>query len=281
MKVYQAALTPELAAQLLTRNGRNYRQHVRAGRLPAMVDDMKAGRWSGNSTIQLDAEGNLLDGLHRCTAVIESGCTIPVIVIEGISAVDADNIDTGAGRSLRDLLRHHGEKSATALAAAIRVAMLWNPDDAKRPDLALHVSPRAAVEWLAGNPDIRDTLHGGAMVYNATRLMRSCVSAVLMHGRRYDDIAAELFVMGVAHGSAAPNEGPILLRRWALRRAADAGASAAGGGGSAGQVYVMAHVIKAWNMHVLGKTGTLLTWRAGQGEPFPVMARPGLADAHG
>ena len=69
-------LTPEWAQQLLdTLRSPKFAQE----RIPVYAKRMLAGEWRP-STIKISGTGRLLDGRHRCAAVILSGVTIKVFV---------------------------------------------------------------------------------------------------------------------------------------------------------------------------------------------------------
>lgn len=69
-------LTPEWAQQLLdTLPSPKFAE----SRIPVYARRMLAGDWQP-STIKVSRSGKLLDGRHRCAAVILSGVTIKVLV---------------------------------------------------------------------------------------------------------------------------------------------------------------------------------------------------------
>ena len=39
---------------------------------------MASGQWTGTSLVLVDTEGHLLDGLHRCRAIVRTGVSIDV-----------------------------------------------------------------------------------------------------------------------------------------------------------------------------------------------------------
>lgn len=120
-RAYDIEIGPELAAEWLKNNPRN-RQVSQAAvdRLKyAMVNNL----WHfDGSPIRRDAEGNLLDGQHRLTAVVQSGKTFLFHVIDGIDASTQATMDTGRKRSLADALHMNGEKMAKVQAAIVQSA---------------------------------------------------------------------------------------------------------------------------------------------------------------
>jgi hypothetical protein len=71
-------LTPDYARELLgTLTEPKYDER----RVKIYTGRMLAGHWNP-STIVVSRNGNLIDGRHRCRAVIASGVTVPVLVLE-------------------------------------------------------------------------------------------------------------------------------------------------------------------------------------------------------
>ena len=96
-------VTPELAAEWLTRNKRNRVLGVRA--VKALVDAIKAGEWrTTHQGIAFGSDGDLYDGQHRLTAVVEAGVAVPMLVTRGLDHAALDAIDTGHVRKAHDVL---------------------------------------------------------------------------------------------------------------------------------------------------------------------------------
>jgi len=97
-------MTPERAERLLDANVRN--RSLKVDRQKNYAGQMKAGQWlvDGNP-IRVDRDGVLLDGQHRLRGIVESGTTQTVILITGLEPQAMNSIDTGASRTLGDLLK--------------------------------------------------------------------------------------------------------------------------------------------------------------------------------
>lgn len=115
-------LTPDLARHLLGQNQGN--RDVRAQVVKALARDMSAGNWRLTSeSIKIDTNDVMIDGQHRCLAVIESGVTIRVVLAIGLEPEVQAVIDTPANRSAQDALRFAGvEKYRAILASMARLA---------------------------------------------------------------------------------------------------------------------------------------------------------------
>lgn len=121
-------LTPELAEKWLSKNKHN--RNIRRQKVTEFVRDMEAGRWVFNGdAIRFSESGALLDGQHRCLAVVESGVTISVLVVWNLPDAAQDTMDVGARRTMSDQLNLAGEKHATSLAAVLRKVASWDHGD--------------------------------------------------------------------------------------------------------------------------------------------------------
>lgn len=118
-------ITPTLAAQYLERNKHN--RPLKNRSIQEYTQSMKAGMWRSNGeAIKFDTDGNLLDGQNRLWAVIESGIPVTMLVARGIESGAQETMDTGAKRSLPDILKLRGESNWVSLSAVIRALYYWD-----------------------------------------------------------------------------------------------------------------------------------------------------------
>lgn len=149
-------LTPALAEKWLGQNHENRNQRDR--KIKAYARDMRNGEWiTTGQTIQFDWNGNMIDGQHRCESVIESGATIRVLVVKGLTPDAKRVIDTGIKRSPADALKFAGythDLNVTAAVARIamardagylRTAFAGNAADITNPE---------TVSWVDGHPEV-------------------------------------------------------------------------------------------------------------------------------
>lgn len=115
-------VTPAVAKRWLSRNVRN--RPIRKGEVAKYARDMKAGAWQvTGEAIKFDTNGALADGQHRLTAVIESGATVNMLVVRGVSPEAQAVMDSGNKRTAADALHFGGVKNPTIVAAAARLAL--------------------------------------------------------------------------------------------------------------------------------------------------------------
>lgn len=96
-------ITPEMAARYLESNrvNRSFR-HVRA---ETLARAMTRGEWALNGdAIRFYENGDLADGQHRLSAIVETGVTIESFVIRGLKSDTSATIDKGAPRTTADNL---------------------------------------------------------------------------------------------------------------------------------------------------------------------------------
>ena len=115
-------LTPALASEWLGQNHGN--RNLRTRKVANYARDMRNGSWltSGDS-IKFDWNGRMIDGQHRCEAVIDSGATIRVLVVIGLEPGVQSVLDVNVKRSPADALKFNGHThNVTVIAAMARIA---------------------------------------------------------------------------------------------------------------------------------------------------------------
>jgi hypothetical protein len=112
-------IDPEAAQMLLNLNDRNRRP--KPNRVKQYADAMTAGSWQiGADALSIEA-GRLVNGQHRCKAVILSGVSIVVPVMVNVG-VAFDVLDNGAPRGAADVLFLAGlSEHPDALARAAKL----------------------------------------------------------------------------------------------------------------------------------------------------------------
>lgn len=117
------ALTPAKARKLLANMDIN--RPVRHQVLVALCSALRRGTLHSETLgpILIGTDGRMIDGQHRCLAVIETGVTIPDVDFKHglVTAEVIHGIDRGAGRTPGNVLMYHGYKNANGLAASARV----------------------------------------------------------------------------------------------------------------------------------------------------------------
>lgn len=105
MKTEVVTITPEMAADMLTRNcsNRPLRRHV----MEYYARQIRNGAWRlTHQGIAIDMDGNLVDGQHRLSAIVQAGIAVQMMVTtmgDFLSAMRVP-VDLGLGRTFGDIL---------------------------------------------------------------------------------------------------------------------------------------------------------------------------------
>lgn len=110
-------VTPSQAQQWLSHNQEN--RYLSPIGVKRYAEQMRRGQWQlTHQGIAIDSEGNLLDGQHRLAAIVESGCTIKMMVTQNVPRETFMYVDNGKKRAAAQLLpKHLGNVSSLASAA--------------------------------------------------------------------------------------------------------------------------------------------------------------------
>lgn len=127
-------ITPELADIFMTGNVLNRERSP--ARISGFARDMKAGKWKlTHQGIAVDSESRLLDGQHRLLAIIQSGCTVKMMVSYNVPPEAIHQIDVGLRpRSIADTAKmiRGTPRSAQAVAGVKVIAALMDGYEEKR-----------------------------------------------------------------------------------------------------------------------------------------------------
>ena len=118
-------LTPEIAAEFLTKLPEGQRSMSERS-VDRYAADLMADQFpfTGDS-IKFNAKDELIDGQHRCQAVLVSEESTPMLVIYGLNDDTIRFLDGGRSRKFPDDLKIHGYANHTALAAITQRVWQW------------------------------------------------------------------------------------------------------------------------------------------------------------
>jgi hypothetical protein len=206
---YVAMVGPTAAQMLLESMGINRRLDPHT--VTRYCHDMSAGNWLfTGAPIKIDTNGQLRDGQHRLSAIIKTGISVPLLVVEGLSpdAFSAD--DQGRKRSPGEVLTLRGYQAGSTLAAACHMTwQFW-----KRAPGAASVSPSIAQRLivLARLPSLETSVLrtrkidrvGPGSVFASLH----CIAHLAGHGER-----ADRFIDDVTSGAELSRRSPELALR--------------------------------------------------------------------
>lgn len=118
-------VTPQQAAAYLENNDDN--RNISAAAVDNLARLMSEGKWEFNGdAIRFDTDGKLLDGQHRCMAIVRSGVTISQqVVIRGIQTASQATMDQGRKRTASDVLSMEGYRNGNQIASVARLIHQW------------------------------------------------------------------------------------------------------------------------------------------------------------
>lgn len=247
-------LTPEKARAILNKNKRNRR--IAPGHVMRVAAAIQRNEWRLNGdAIKIDTDGNLVDGQHRCLAVIEADQPITTILIEGVEPDAQSTMDLGRPRTLRDLLRMDEVKDYSLVAAIVNMVMKvedrWQAQD--RGQLGTTKRHTNTVTLLHDVYNANAERYGDAALsarrmYVGVRWPLSSLGAVAYFAATPHPEEWENFVVSVETGENLLHGDPALaLRTAALNRTSHHGKMV-------DSIYAFAVATKAWNCFYENRT---------------------------
>ncbi len=265
MKVKQTTLTPKYAQKLLDDRKKGNRP-ISAFVVKKYAREILENRWSDNGVpITLDDKGHMLDGQHRCSAVVFADRSIPIILVYDVTDKHAfATYDTGKARGLSDVLNMKNEGYYRAMASSLNLLHKYEG----RTDAGLskdRISNRAGLEILKKHPGLRESAAEayGYLGHMPKRFMRASVLVTvhylgcLLKPRKTDE-----FFTALSTGADLSEGSPILTLREKLFRIKR-------GEGLTIQEEEFAWVIKAWNAYVADETPKFIRWSRSARDKFP------------
>ncbi|HBT77301.1 MAG TPA: hypothetical protein DEB39_10360 [Planctomycetaceae bacterium] len=97
-------VTPAMAKEWLKHN--SFNRPLKPRLVDKYVRQILAGHWQRtHQGIAFNAEGIIIDGQHRLTAIIKTGQSVPMLVFLNENKLAHESIDNGKTRSLLDVVR--------------------------------------------------------------------------------------------------------------------------------------------------------------------------------
>jgi len=257
-------LTPKMAMQLLEANSHN--RPIRDHHVKRIARQITNGGWKFNGdTIKVAENGDVLDGQHRCWAVIESKTPVETIIVYGIKRDAFATIDTiRSMRSGADTLALNGvSRYRNAIASALTWLIRW-----QYGTVADYRAPQNKVE----NADIEEAFghHPGmAEAVERCKVLRRLVNPSLVAFFYYvlanrDEEIAERMIETLVNPSRTPINDPFFrLRAYFTADHHE----------RKDPLVTIAFMVKAANAAHAGKSIQVLNWkRSGRRtEPFPTL----------
>lgn len=261
LREYRVIMTPEMAQEFLTYNTHN------RGSKPAQIDTISRalllGEWKYNGeAVKRDWNGVLLDGQNRLHAIVATGVSAEMLVVEGLEPESQETMDGIVPRRLADILKWRGEKDTNVLAATLNLIHVWNNDGLRNPT-SYRPTRGQAITLLEEHPEIRDAIKHGQNVNRNLPLSTTLAAACWYRFSKIDEWDCKDFWTATTTGFHLPVEdesgvleehgkhidpgsGPNLLERYLTREQTRREVSP----------YVKhGIVVKGWNLYRNGGTG--------------------------
>jgi hypothetical protein len=264
-------MTPAWAEELLRANTDN-RNLRRKSVVAQYAGAMCRGEWVlSNDAITVREDGVLGNGQHRLHAVVQSGITISVILIEGLPVSTQDVIDTGAKRTAADLLSRRGEPHASVLAAVLRQLWIYRTTGEFGHHTAVQATHSQLLEILEREPAIREAALESERIRKGGVPIPGSITGALYHVfSSVDPEEAQVFWERFRTGAnLAETDAIFALRRQLI-------ASKAGQTKHMNTRWAAALTIIAFNYWREGHRVKLLKWNPGGANPqaFPEIRKP-------
>jgi hypothetical protein len=148
-------ISPVQARQWLETSLHN--RPLRQATVDRYAKDILENRWHNNGeTIKFNGKGQLIDGQHRLSAVVQAGKGIPALVVHNLALECIDTVDTGRMRSLANQLAMEGETYYCELSTAIRNLHLLIQNPIPLTDRKETFTNLQGLAFLETHPKLRD-----------------------------------------------------------------------------------------------------------------------------
>lgn len=221
-------LDKALAEEFLKHNGKN--RNLSGAAVDAYQVAMEDGRWGfSESAICFDSKGRMINGQHRCAAVLKARdpeISIPMIVIGGLSPSAQMFMDQGKDRTAAEALQISGAvtKNAGFVAAAVKKIIPWEVKGIATSGRQMQQQSRnnvAVHEWVVNHPeDVEFLLENYDLVKrNPYNPVSPALGGAILHAfsRKDRDVAKMFFSVLASGGAGAPLDHPaaVLAKRLA------------------------------------------------------------------
>jgi len=252
IKTKVITVTPAMAKQFLDNMVKN--RPVTKANVDYFIHSIQSGQYAmTGQPIIFSPGGKLLDGQHRCLAVIKTDTAIQVLAVYGIAEEMFTKLDKGRPRTFSDCIPL--VPNNTVVAAAVKLVYTEETssdsgffDGNKRPTnddlenaLARHPGVIEAASFLTGRKTARRFLGGGGGSYCLYRMASS------------DKSEAHAFISALNTGAGLSARSPILSLRELLNDGKTESLS------STHRLY-LTHL--AWQMHIGRKSGKVTIEKA-------------------
>lgn len=270
LKVETRTITPADAEKLLRRNGVNraLNKHVVA----RYMSDMQTGQWKLNGeAVIVNGTGELKNGQHRLTACVKANVPFTTLFVSGVKDDAMATIDSGASRSLADVLTLQGyaHKDAISIASAVKWLVRYDTmieRGTDQPGPVNNQSHHELLQQLHNHPGVVYSVEQANTWAKTTPAPKSVIAFVhALTSIHYSPSQADEFFDNVANGTGDPDGPAQVVRRTLLNHQV--------GAARLNMFTQAAMLIKAARAHCQGYKLQKIMWKRKTAlraaEPFP------------
>lgn len=255
-------ITPDMAADWLESRQFDGNRKPSRAKVDQHAAAMKAGKWlETHQGIAFDAEGRLIDGRHRLTAVAASGVTVRMWVFPNQTRDTFDVIDTGYARAASQFLPSVAPSMAAGAVRYIAAAIDREYGSVYRNKMPLHEVLEVHRQW----PEIENWALAVWGARSVAAIPPSPLLAIVSMGERggVDKAVIKDFLDGLKSGAIGDARDPrLILRNRFIRDRKSLG-------GSRNRTHAYALLVKGFNLHVTGERKGKLLYSEGDHIPLP------------
>lgn len=255
-------ITPDMAGDWLESRAFPGNRRPSRARIERLAGEMKAGRWQEtHQGVAFDTAGMLIDGVHRLTAVRDSGVTVTMWVFPGQTRETFDVIDTGYARAANQFLPSCAPTLAAGAVRYISAAVDRDFTKIYRGGMSVHDVLVVHRQW----PEIERWAKPTWGARSVAAIPPSPLLAVVAMGDRggVGENRIHDFLDGLKSGAIGDARDPRLILRNRFIRDQKALA------GSRNRTHVYALIVKAFNAHVKEERPGRLLYTEGDHIPLP------------
>lgn len=207
-----ATITPQVAAALIENKAQNRTPNAR--HVENIASAIRNGEFEFNGeSVIVDQNGKLIDGQHRCLAVIDAGQSIDALIVRGIRNKAFATIDQAAKRTPGQVLTMDGVPDGNNVAATVRLVEAYKRGVPMWDLSQFRPSPAYIKERVAFYGALQPDMAAAWPVVAQLGGSKSYYAALHYLFAEKDRVRAEQFFTVLAHGEGLSSGDPILALR--------------------------------------------------------------------
>jgi len=264
-------ITPDMADVMLAFNeSEEWRNRPKSAKtIKKLSRAMKGGRWVyTGETIVFGSNGRLLNGQHRLTACVESGCTFECLVAFGVSDEAFAFFDRGMSRTAGHIFAIEKIPHYNFTSSALRIVYGYlSSSDWSGSKSVSDLDSDELLEFYKLHPGVSDCYQMARSMSDSGLMTPRWAGALYYLCLQKDAALAKDFFTKLTTGIGIndPQSGVYMLLQKLRKQAVKPPEQ------REGELYLAAYLVQAWNNDRRGKKNGTLRWRGktSPNQPFP------------